>query len=558
MLTTLAAGGLIFLAVSCSGGTTAAKPQIATVQKGNISILVTGTGNLALENKQELSFGQTGLVTQAVTVKISDVLVTPGQNVDAGQVLAKADPQDWQNQITADQHALDSRNVSLIQAKNSVINAQNGLTSSQASLVNAQAGLVTAQYNLSQQKDIKAAQDLINTDNNQLQIDQSLLQQAQKASNSGNVSWAQQQITLDTATLNKDQQNMVNLMTNPASMNASINDINGKITQVTQAQTSVVQAQANITQSQAGITQAQANVVTAQNNVGDAQTTLDEEKNSAQVITAPIKGLITKVGVNVGDTVSRSATLMEIAQPDLFQANIMVSERDIPSVKMGGDAAVAFDAFQNLNFPAKITQIAPLATVQQGVVNYQVTVELTSLRPTLSTAAASALQSFAQNRAGAGTTAAAGQAAGAGRASPGANGAAAAPASGSAAVGARPASGGGTAFAALAGQGIPLKDGLSATVNIPIQEKDGILLVPNRAISHQGKNTVVQVVSGTTTVATVVQTGISDSTNTEIILGLTEGEQISIPGSAAPAAPAGGARPGGGIPGLGGGLRIGG
>src|ERR1035437_949798 len=116
MLTMLAAGGLIFLAVSSTGGTKAVKPQIATVQKGNISILVTGTGNLALENKQELSFGQTGLVTQAVTVKISDVLVTPGQNVDAGQVLAKADPQDWQNQITADQHALDSRNVSLIQA----------------------------------------------------------------------------------------------------------------------------------------------------------------------------------------------------------------------------------------------------------------------------------------------------------------------------------------------------------------------------------------------------------------------------------------------------------
>src|ERR1039457_5256563 len=117
-LTTVAAGGLIFLAASCSsGGTAAAKPQIATVQKGNIAIVVTGTGNLALENKQELSFGQTGLVTQAQTVKISDVLVTPGQNVDAGQILAKADPQDWQNQITADQHALDSRNVGLIQAK---------------------------------------------------------------------------------------------------------------------------------------------------------------------------------------------------------------------------------------------------------------------------------------------------------------------------------------------------------------------------------------------------------------------------------------------------------
>src|ERR1017187_5353425 len=117
VLTTVAAGGLIFLAVSCSSGSTAAvKPQIATVQKGNISIQVTGTGNLALENKQELSFGQTGLVSQAVTVKVSDVLVTAGQSVDAGQVLVKADPQDWQNQITADQHDLDAKKVSLVQS----------------------------------------------------------------------------------------------------------------------------------------------------------------------------------------------------------------------------------------------------------------------------------------------------------------------------------------------------------------------------------------------------------------------------------------------------------
>jgi hypothetical protein len=144
------------------------------------------------------------------------------------------------------------------------------------------------------------------------------------------------------------------------------------------------------------------------------------------------------------------------------------------------------------------------------VVNYQVTVELTSMSPSGSPAAAGVSK----------------------------------PASGT------------TAFAAFAGQAIPLKDGLSSTVNIMIAESDNILLVPSRAISRQGRNTVVQVVTGTTTETRTIQTGISDSTNTEIVSGLNEGEQISLPTSTS-STPTN--RPGGGFPGVGGGgFRIGG
>jgi HlyD family secretion protein len=519
VLTTLVAGGLVFLAVSCSGSSTpAAKAQIATVQKGNISIQVTGTGNLALENKQELSFGQTGLVSQAVTVKVSDVLVTAGQSVDAGQVLVKADPQDWQNQITADQHDLDAKKVSLVQSQTSVVNAQTSLTNSQTALATAQANLVTAQYNLSVQQRIQTAQDAVDAANNQLQLDQTLMQQVLSTgsggTNSNNLYWTPL-ILQDKATIKQASTNMTTLLADPVNQGVASTDINTKMAAITQAQASVTQAQANITQTQANITSAQANVVTAQNAVDDAQSALDEEKTSAQVITAPMKGLITKVNVVMGNIVSRSTNLIEIAQPDLFEANIMVSERDIASVKMGGNASVAFDAFQGLNFPAKIIQIAPLATVQSGVVNYQVTVELTALNPSAGLAAMAA--------------------------------------------GAKPA-GGSTAFAAFAGQAIPLKDGLSSTVNILIAESDNILLVPSRAIARQGRNTVVQVVSGATTVATVVQTGISDSTNTEIVSGLSEGEQVSLPTGTSSSTPANAIRPGGGFGGVGGGggIRIGG
>jgi macrolide-specific efflux system membrane fusion protein len=124
---------------------------------------------------------------------------------------------------------------------------------------------------------------------------------------------------------------------------------------------------------------------------------------------------------------------------------------------------------------------------------------------------------------------------------------------------ARPGNGAGAgsgAFAALV-QPVSLKSGLSAVVNITIQEKNGILLVPNRAISRQGRNTVVQIVTGTTTEARTVQTGISDATNTEIVSGLNEGDQISLSTGTPSATPSNTNRPGG-IPGIGGGIRIGG
>ena len=176
------------------------------------------------------------------------------------------------------------------------------------------------------------------------------------------------------------------------------------------------------------------------------------------------------MNVNQGDIVQRNTNLIEIADPAKFEANVLVTERDVTSVVIGGDAVVSFDALPDLTFPAKITLIAPLATIQQGVVNYKVTVELTSTTPI--TAAGS--------------------------------------------PGTSPAP-------------ITLKDGFAAVVNIPVQKKDNILIVPSRAISHQGQNYVVQVEVGTTVETRVVKIGITDFQNTEIIEGLNQGEKVVLP-----------------------------
>ena len=93
LIAILLVGAIVFLSLSCTSSanstTSTIKTQVVTVQKGTITVSVTGTGNLALENKQSLSFGQTGLVTNATNVKISEVLVKPGDIVDKGHGIGK-------------------------------------------------------------------------------------------------------------------------------------------------------------------------------------------------------------------------------------------------------------------------------------------------------------------------------------------------------------------------------------------------------------------------------------------------------------------------------------
>jgi len=71
-----------------------------------------------------------------------------------------------------------------------------------------------------------------------------------------------------------------------------------------------------------------------------------------------------------------------------------------------------------------------------------------------------------------------------------------------------------------------------------------VLLVPNRAISQQGNNTVVQVINNGVVQTATITTGVSDLSNTEVISGLTEGEQVVVPKAATTTSAPGG--PGGG------------
>jgi len=68
---------------SSPGGTEATEYQTATVQRGDIAVDITASGNLELSDKRSLSFGTWGTV--------GEVLVEEGDSITKGQVLARLD-----------------------------------------------------------------------------------------------------------------------------------------------------------------------------------------------------------------------------------------------------------------------------------------------------------------------------------------------------------------------------------------------------------------------------------------------------------------------------------
>jgi len=77
-------------------------------------------------------------------------------------------------------------------------------------------------------------------------------------------------------------------------------------------------------------------------------------------------------------------------------------------------------------------------------------------------------------------------------------------------------------------EGLALRLGMGANLKIITLEKEGVLLVPNRAIQPIGRRRVVKVVDGKSIREAEVVTGLSNESETEIVEGLAEGQKILI------------------------------
>jgi len=119
-----------------------------------------------------------------------------------------------------------------------------------------------------------------------------------------------------------------------------------------------------------------AEIIAAQARVDAAQATL----NLARVI-APFDATVTEAQPLPGDQVSAGATAFRLDDLSSLYVDVEVSEVDINSVAVGQPVTLTFDAILNKEYHGEVVEVAQAGTVTNGVVNFQVTVELTDVDP---------------------------------------------------------------------------------------------------------------------------------------------------------------------------------
>jgi len=123
---------------------------------------------------------------------------------------------------------------------------------------------------------------------------------------------------------------------------------------------------------------AQAQVEQAKANVEFAKVQLGYTR-----IYAPISGVIASISTQEGETVAASLaapTFVNLIDLKRLEVQTYVDETDIGKITTGLEAAFTVDTYPDTDFEGKVTAIYPKAVIQDNVVNYIVTVEITGFK----------------------------------------------------------------------------------------------------------------------------------------------------------------------------------
>jgi len=156
---------------------------------------------------------------------------------------------------------------------------------------------------------------------------------------------------------------------------ASCNLAKGNINNapVTSAQSQVAQSKANLdnllSPSDATIMAAKARLEQAQLNL--QQTCL--QLADAEIV-APFDGIVTKVNGSLG--AAGSGVSIDLADTSQYHINVLVDETEITKVRPGQTTEMTLDGLPDVTLMGKVARIDPSGVLVQGVINYNVQIDL--------------------------------------------------------------------------------------------------------------------------------------------------------------------------------------
>lgn len=302
---------LILVAAGSFAGYRYSKQGIVTVQTGRVmkqdlTSLVTASGEIKPRNY--INIGTNAMSPSRIT----DILVTEGQSVRKGQVLARLESVQPEAEVAAQKASVSTSEAESAATEASLRAADEAIRTAEASLTRAKADLERARI---------------------------FYERAQKL-------WSEKLI--------------------------SRQEFDQRATEYKAFQAAVTEAEARISQSKAQRAQVVSNVTASQRRVLLAQANL---KRAADVLQrtyaiSPIDGVVTNLPVRVGETVvpgiqnSPASLIMTIADMSLITAEVKVDETDIVNVKLDQVADVTIDAIPNRTFQGKVIEIGNTAILR--------------------------------------------------------------------------------------------------------------------------------------------------------------------------------------------------
>ncbi len=521
VLVLILTGSMAYGAVAGSDSSPKSNSRTVAVQTGSVSQTVSASGNLQPNSPTTVDFQTSGTITE--------IDVSEGETVTAGEVLAKLDPTQAQADLQVATLNLSAANEKLAQAQAGTSSSAQGSTGSGGGNGNSNSSGGGASATVTQaqlQADTVALSDAqqaaqVNAKGYQLAIQQAEQQLAADQAGGDPATIAKDQNAVE----NAKQAQAVGTQKDQQAIHAAQAKVDLDKATLTAAQTGASTPVTTTTVDPAAVDEAQAAVIQAQSSLTSAQKALD-----ATTLTAPVDGTVSDVTKAVGDQVSggssstssssasssssssstsgtgggggggggsstggtggtgsnssssssTSTAAFTIVDPTAFEVKVGFPESDAVKVQVGQQAITTLDALPGTSLAGTVQEIDDSATVTSNVVTYNAIVSVTN----------------------APTTA---------------------------------------------------KSGMTANVTVTTASKDNVLELPTAAVQTQAGNSYVNKVVNGQSVQTDVTTGLQGDSTTEITSGVSDGDQVMISTGTVATSAIGGAGSGGGGAGGGGG-----
>jgi HlyD family secretion protein len=336
--------------------------ETVTIERGDLTAIVGATGTVRAY--------QYALLTWETSGTVEDLNVAIGDEVSEGRIMATLEQSSLPSQILLAQTDLFAAERAL----EDLLESNRAQAAAQLALAQAQDALRQAEYTWTvRQEGNRASGETIQIAQANLVLAEREVEQAEEAYN--RVSSRPEDDPVRAYALSK-------LAQARQQRDSALRQLNWYTGHPTDIQQALLDAEVAVAEAQLEDTMREwerlsegpdpAEVAAAEARVAAALASLE----AAQII-APFDGTVTSIEMREGDLISPGSPAIGLANLSNLLIDVSVSEVDINRISLGQEASLVFDAMPELAYTGLVTQVSLVGVVEQGVVNFKVTLELT-------------------------------------------------------------------------------------------------------------------------------------------------------------------------------------